>query len=88
MRQKNIRGVGGLPCGATPSSDRETLEHRVHGYRLRNHEHKVQKRSRPEGVDGVGGDRASEMGNPKRATVLSSVKHQIAECGSVKGARL
>jgi hypothetical protein len=48
----------------------------------------VQKRSRLEGADRVGGDNASEMPNPKRVTVLFSVQYQISEYGSLKGKRL
>jgi hypothetical protein len=53
----NIRGVGRLPCGVTPSSVRKTLEHRVHCHRLRDNEQKVQKRSRPKKSTGSEGIR-------------------------------
>jgi hypothetical protein len=84
----NIRGVGRLPCGVTPSSDRKTLEHGVHCHRLRDNEQEVQKRNQPEEADRVGGDKAPEMQNPKRATVLFAVQYQLSEHGSLKGAKL
>jgi hypothetical protein len=48
----------------------------------------VQKRSRLEGADRVEGEKASEMQNPKRVTVLFSVQYQISESGSLKGTKL
>jgi hypothetical protein len=48
----------------------------------------VQKRSRLEGADRVGGEKASEMRNPKRVTALFSVQYQISESGSLKGRKL
>jgi hypothetical protein len=40
------------------------------------------------GFDRVGGEKAPEMRNPRRVTVLASVQYQLSECGSLKGTKL
>jgi hypothetical protein len=72
----------------TPSFSRKTLEHRVRYHILVDDELKVQKRSQPGKVGRAGGEKASEMANPKRVRVLVAVQYQSLEHGSLKGVRL